>query len=382
MKIGLYVHIPFCHSKCYYCDFLSFPKREKEEEYITALIAEIANYGKDFAGVHTIKSLFIGGGTPTVLSPFLLDKLCEALRKHFILEEDVEWTIEANPGTILEEHAHVFKKHGVNRVSLGLQAAQNNLLKSIGRIHTYEEWEQSIERLKKVGITNLNTDIMFSLPDQTLENWKETLQKVVNLGLPHLSAYSLIIEDGTVFGDRYEQGTLKEVEEELDRSFYEYVKGYLKEKGYHQYELSNWSKAGYECEHNKVYWNCEPYLGIGLGAHSYMMHERFSNTTDFKDYLAAQGDTNKIMVAREKITKKMAMEEFMFLGLRLCVGISTQEFQQRFKYSIFDIYGKQLDEWMKKGLLVHNNDRLYLTEQGKDISNQIFASFLLDEEVE
>nr|WP_307990172.1 radical SAM family heme chaperone HemW [uncultured Niameybacter sp.] len=377
MKIGLYVHIPFCHSKCYYCDFLSFPNKGKEEEYVEALIDEIKSYGKALKGVHTVKSLFIGGGTPTVLSPFLLDQLCEALRTHFQLEEDVEWTIEANPGTIQEEHALVFKKHGVNRVSLGLQAAQNGLLKSIGRIHTYEEWEESIRVLRKVGITNLNTDIMFSLPGQTLEDWKDTLARMKKLDLPHLSAYSLIIEEGTVFGDRYKEGLMKETEEELDRDFYEYVKTYLKEAGYHQYELSNWSKEGYECEHNKVYWNCEPYLGIGLGSHSYMNDIRFHNTTDFNTYLEAKGEIDKLVVEKEEITTKMAMEEFMFLGLRMCIGISINEFEKRFNTSIYEIYGKQIEEWINKEMMVHNNERLYLTEQGKDVSNQIFASFLL-----
>ncbi|MEF9959025.1 MAG: radical SAM family heme chaperone HemW [Niameybacter sp.] len=382
MKIGLYVHIPFCHSKCYYCDFLSFPKREKEEEYVNTLIAEIANYGKKFMGVHTVKSLFIGGGTPTVLSPFLLDRLCEALRTHFVFEADIEWTIEANPGTILEEHTEIFKKHGVNRVSLGLQAAQNHLLKDIGRIHTYEEWVQSIERLRRVGITNLNTDIMFSLPGQTLLEWQGTLKKMVEMNLPHLSAYSLIIEEGTAFGDRYEQGIMKETEEALDRNFYEYVKAYLKEEGYVQYELSNWSKPGFECEHNKVYWNCEPYLGLGLGAHSYMDQKRFHNTTDFLAYLETDGNIEEIVVETETISTKMAMEEFMFLGLRLCEGISIADFEQRFGCNLFEVYGKQIEKWMDQGMIVHNRDKIYLSEVGKDVSNQIFTTFLLDEGME
>lgn len=378
MKIGLYVHIPFCHSKCYYCDFLSFPNKGKEEIYVEALVKEIENYGKMIRGVHTISSLFIGGGTPTVLSPFLLDKVCKAIWLNFEIEEDAEWTIESNPGTILKEHVESFKRNGVNRVSLGLQAVQDEKLKQIGRIHVFEDWEKSIALLRAHGLTNINTDIMFALPGQTLEEWEETIETMIAFKLPHLSAYSLIIEEDTVFGKRYEEGRLQVIDEEVDRKMYERVKVLLKEAGYSQYEISNWSKEGFECRHNELYWECGYYLGIGLGAHGYIEEVRYHNTTFFEDYIQAEGNLSQLVVEREAITTKIAMEEFMFLGLRMLKGISIQRFHDKFGQSIFEIYEQPIEKWMKEGILVQNKDRLFLSDQGINLSNQVFVSFLLD----
>ncbi len=257
MKIGLYVHIPFCHSKCYYCDFLSFPNKGQEEIYVDALVKEIQHYGLKVRGLHTIGSLFIGGGTPTVLPPFLLDRVLEAIRLNFDIEEDAEWTVESNPGTILEEHVESFKKNGVNRVSLGLQAVQNHQLKQIGRIHIFEDWKRSIMLLRNHGMTNINTDIMFALPNQTMEEWQDTVETMIAYELPHISAYSLIIEEGTVFGKKYEEGTLKTIDEETDRQMYTFVKERLKEAGYTQYEISNWAKDGLNCRHNELTGNVD-----------------------------------------------------------------------------------------------------------------------------
>lgn len=378
MKIGLYVHIPFCHSKCYYCDFLSFPNKGEEEVYVKALIKEIEHYGKRSRGVHTISSLFIGGGTPTVLSPFLLDEVCKAIRLNFDIEEDAEWTVEANPGTILKEHVESFKRNGINRVSLGLQAVQDEKLKAIGRIHVFEDWKRSINLLRDQDITNINTDIMFALPGQTLEEWEETIQTMIDFDLPHISAYSLIIEEGTVFGNRYKAGTLKSMDEELDRQMYECVKERLKVAGYEQYEISNWCKEGLECKHNVLYWESGSYLGIGIGSHGYMDGKRYHNTTSFKEYIEDAGDIEKLVVESEEITEKNAMEEFMFLGFRMLKGISIKAFYKRFGKSVFDVYGETLEKWMKDGIIVHNNDRLFLSDKGIDLSNQVFVSFLID----
>ena len=378
MKIGLYVHIPFCHSKCYYCDFLSFPNKGQEEVYVDALIKEIEHYGLKVRGQYTIGSLFIGGGTPTVLSPFLLDRVLEAIRLNFDLEEDAEWTVESNPGTILKEHVESFKKHGVNRVSLGLQAVQNHQLKQIGRIHVFEDWKRSINLLRSEGMTNINTDIMFALPHQTLEEWKETVETMIAYELPHLSAYSLIIEEGTVFGKRYEEGTLHVIDEETDRQMYDFVKRRLKEAGYTQYEISNWAKNGLNCKHNELYWECGFYLGLGLGAHGYMEGVRYHNTVVFNDYLQAQGDPRQLVTEREEISIKNAMEEYMFLGLRMMTGVGTQAFYEKFKVSIFEVYKEPIEKWIKEGILIHNNGRLFLSEKGIDLANQVFISFLLD----
>ncbi|MHC1747527.1 MAG: radical SAM family heme chaperone HemW [Cellulosilyticaceae bacterium] len=374
MKIGLYVHIPFCHSKCHYCDFLSFTNEGLEESYTDALVKELEHYGEKLKNKHTIKSIFIGGGTPTVLPPFLLDRICSAITRCFRLEKDVEWTIEANPGTIKEAHVAVFKRYPVNRISLGLQASQEHLLKKIGRIHTFKEWEESIRLLKEGGIENINTDLMFALPGQTLEDWKKTLEVVTMYDIQHISAYALIIEEGTRFGDLYEEGKLEEVDEDLDRNMYYYAKEFLKQRGYEHYELSNWSKPNLDCKHNVLYWRREPYIGVGLGSHSFFENTRFSNETNLRRYIATE--TSDIVVEREVLTKQIAMEEFMFLGLRMLEGVSYSEFENIFGKSLIDVYGCQIQEWIKQKALVQNKDRIYLTDYGLDIANQVFASFI------
>ncbi|MGL4800542.1 MAG: radical SAM family heme chaperone HemW [Cellulosilyticaceae bacterium] len=376
MKIGLYVHIPFCKSKCYYCDFLSFPKMDQTEAYVEALVKELANYGKTIAGAHTISSIFIGGGTPTVLSPFLLQKLCVAIKESFVLEENYEWTIEANPGTVTKDHAEVMVKSGVNRVSIGLQACQNTLLKSIGRIHQKEDWEKTLVILREAGMTNINTDLMFGLPNQSVADWKETLQEAVAKEIPHLSAYSLIIEEGTTFFERYENNELVLPTEDEEREMYSYVKSYLKDHGYEQYEISNWAKKEKRCKHNILYWQQESYIGAGLGAHSYMEGVRYHNTTDMAAYLKSEGDVDLLVVEKELITERMAMEEFMFLGLRMMEGVKGKDFAARFGCDMFEIYGDTLDKWIKEKILAYANDSLYLTERGVELSNQVFASFL------
>lgn len=376
MKIGLYVHIPFCKSKCYYCDFLSFPKLDQVEAYMEALMKELAYYGQQINGVHTIGSIFIGGGTPTVLSPFLIQRLCQKIKEHFVLEEGYEWTIEANPGTVTKEHVEAFIEGGINRVSIGLQACQNTLLKQIGRIHQKEDWEKTITLLKAGGITNINTDLMFGLPGQKFEEWQETLEEVVKKEIPHLSAYGLIIEEGTLFYERYEKGELDLPEDEFERAMYDYTKTYLSTHGYEQYEISNWAKKGYNCKHNCLYWQQQWYIGVGLGAHSYMNQVRYHNTTCMETYISAQGDGRQLVREEELINEKMAMEECMFLGLRMTKGIDVDIFNKKFGKDIFEIYGETLDKWIKENILAYHKGRIYLTERGIEISNQVFASFL------
>ena len=239
MQIGLYFHIPFCASKCYYCDFLSFAKKEEQAHYIEALIKEIEKTSEGLPEDLTIKSIFIGGGTPTVLPPFLLDQLMQAITSHFKLEPYCEWTIEANPGTIEEDKLKVLSKYPITRISLGLQSTHDDLLKRIGRQHTFKDWEESIALIKKHTNWAINTDLMFALPGQSLEDFKQSLEKVADYQLEHLSVYALIIEEGTHFGNLYDAGKLQEVPEELDRQMYHLAQAYLKEKGYEQYEISN-----------------------------------------------------------------------------------------------------------------------------------------------
>lgn len=376
MQIGLYFHIPFCASKCYYCDFLSLPRSKEQESYIEALIMEIEKTSKSLPSDTRIKSIFIGGGTPTVLPPFLLEQLMMAITKHFKLEPYCEWTIEANPGTLDEAKMEVLKKYPITRISLGLQSTHDALLKLIGRIHTFKEWEESIRLIRKHTKWQINTDLMFALPEQTLEEFKETLETVVTYDLEHISIYALIIEEGTQFGEWYEKGQLQEVSEELDREMYHMAQTFLREKGYEQYEISNWSKPGKKCQHNIVYWRCEPYLGLGLGAHSLYEGKRYYNEEDIKRYIDCQGDINKIRYEEEQITDKMAMEEYVFLGLRLLEGIDENRFEEKFGKAIWTVYPEPLQKWIRLGLLIHKDNRIYLSDYGLDVCNEIFSSFL------
>lgn len=376
MQIGLYFHIPFCASKCYYCDFLSFPKQKEQERYIEALIQEIEKTSESLPLDLSIKSIFIGGGTPTVLPPFLLERLMEAIVTHFKLEPSCEWTIEANPGTIELEKIEVLNQYPITRISLGLQSTHDDLLKAIGRKHRFKDWVESINLIRKHTDWQINTDLMFALPGQSFEAFKETLETVCTYGLEHLSVYALIIEEGTAFGNLYEQGKLQEVPEELDRKMYHFAQSYLAQQGYVQYEISNWSKKGCTCKHNLVYWQCEPYIGMGLGAHSLYEGKRFYNEEKLEAYITAEGDLSKLRYEEEVLTRKAAMEEYLFLGLRLIEGIDEMDFEARFGQTIWEVYPEQLKKWMHQGVLVHENKRFYLNQYGLDVCNEVFASFV------
>ncbi|MDF2877136.1 MAG: oxygen-independent coproporphyrinogen oxidase, partial [Clostridia bacterium] len=328
MKIGLYIHIPFCFSKCHYCDFLSFPKPALHTAYTEALILEIKNYAKVLSPFYTVKSIFMGGGTPTMLPPLLLDRICKTVVDSFQLEHEAEWTIEANPGTISRDIVKVIKAYPINRISLGLQSTHNRLLEAIGRRHTFEDWEKSIEILRQETSCAINTDLMFAIPSQTTLEFEQTLQQVGKYQLDHLSVYGLILEEGTRFWELYEQGRLEVVDELTDREMYHYAKGYLKTIGYKQYELSNWAREGKVCKHNILYWQSEAYIGVGLGAHSFLNHTRYHNEIDIHHYVKMNGALNLLKQEQEHITQKMAMEEFMFLGLRMTQGISLKRFKE------------------------------------------------------
>lgn len=378
MKRGLYVHIPFCQSKCHYCDFLSFSQNHDMEAYSQGLQKEIISYGKLYDGLHTIASIFIGGGTPTALPPFLLEKVCETIVNVFELEEDVEWTIEANPGTLTKGHIEVIKKFPINRISLGLQSCESHLLRRMGRIHTKKDWEETVEALQSAGITNINTDLMFGLPNQTLEDLKQTLEEVTKKDIKHLSVYTLIVEEGTPFYSAYEKGQLALPSEEEERKMYTYIKNYLKQKGYTQYEVSNWAKEGYACKHNCSYWTLDEYIGVGLGAHSFVEGIRYENTSEMATYIEAHGNLQKIISDKQPLSEKNRMEEFMFLGLRMTKGINVNVFKRKFGQDLFEIYGDVVTRWIKEKLLVHDKDNIFFTEQGIEVSNQILATFLLD----
>jgi oxygen-independent coproporphyrinogen-3 oxidase len=376
MKIGLYIHIPFCFSKCYYCDFLSFSKPELQASYCEVLIEEIKSYARRLGRDYTIKSIFIGGGTPTVLPPLLLDKICYAIAANFQLEADAEWTIEANPGTITKDTIQVIKTYPINRISLGLQSTHNRLLKLIGRMHTFEDWEKSFFLLKENTLCDISSDIMFALPTQTMQDFKDTLKVLSHYPLDHLSMYALIIEEGTKFWDLYEASKLSLVDEVTDRKMYHYAKDYLEDIGYKQYEISNWAKEHKKCKHNILYWERGEYVGLGLGAHSFFQGIRYHNEDNIQNYLKSRGQLDLLKQEEERITKEMAMQEFMFLGLRMTDGISMKTFYETFKIDLFDVYKTQLDKWIKHHILVKNNDSIFLSDYGMDVCNEVFSSFL------
>ena len=375
MNIGLYIHIPFCVSKCYYCDFLSFAKSEDKEAYINTLVKEIESYGKMLGEDYTVTSLFIGGGTPTTLPPFLLDKILSALTKNFELAKEAEWTIEANPGTITKDTIQVINTYPVNRISLGLQSTHNRLLKLIGRGHTFAEWEKSYALLKEHTVCDLSADLMFALPTQTFQEFQETLRHISHYALDHLSLYALIVEEGTKFWKAYEAGKLAVCDEITDRKMYHYAKDFLKSEGYEQYEISNWAKPQKACRHNSLYWKRGEYIGMGLGAHSFFKEKRFSNEEKIESYIQSQGNPSAHR-QEEVITKEMAMQEFMFLGLRMTKGISIKTFYDTFNRHLFEVYKDPLDKWIKHQILVKDKDSLFLSDYGLDVCNEVFSSFL------
>lgn len=380
--LSLYVHIPFCVQKCLYCDFLSTSaSNESKDAYVNALIKEIDIWKEEIHSKYQVNTIFIGGGTPTCLSPYQLHSIGTKLQEICSLQKmpPIEFTIEANPGTITESHIQIMKEIGVNRVSLGLQSAQNNELKRLGRIHTYEDFVDSYELLRIHGFNNINIDLMADIPEQTLDSYHSTLEQVLSLEPEHISSYSLIVEEGTPFYQMQEEGKLFIPDEDTDRKMYELTCELLREKGYVRYEISNYAKPARECRHNLTYWQMGEYLGIGLGASSYLGGYRFSNEQRMSEYLKSYRGKDKELY--HKLSKREEMEEFVFLGLRMMKGISLSEYKRRFGVDFQDVYQDIVDSLIKKCLLAEsrNHDRIYLTNRGIDVSNVVLAEFLLDE---
>lgn len=380
----IYIHIPFCIKKCEYCDFLSFPYEEKKKnDYLGTLLNEIKNH--DWAQKHiSVPSIFFGGGTPSLLSGEEITVIMEAIRANYQLTSSCEITVECNPGTVDLDKLITYQKAGVNRISFGLQSANNVELKHLGRIHNYKDFLESYHWAREAGYTNINIDLMSALPGQTNESYKKTLKEVCALEPEHISAYSLIIEEGTAFYEKYGQDEQKREkgekpdslpDEDSERMMYETTFNYLKMKGYQRYEISNYAKVGYECRHNKGYWTGENYIGFGLGASSLLEKSRFKNSEIMEEY------KNKQARQEQKLTKKDQMEEFMFLGLRLSKGIDTFDFQARFQINIQQIYGKVLKKMEKEGMINVNQNLVMLTNRGVDLSNYVCSEFLLEDEI-
>lgn len=372
--VALYIHIPFCKNKCFYCDFPSFSGKESlMMDYAEALSREIDNTCQD----KLISTIFIGGGTPTYLCIEGWKIIAESIKKLNFVKENFEFTVEGNPNSFKEKQLKIFKEIGVNRVSMGLQAVQDCHLKSIGRIHTLEDFKKSYAMLREAGFNNINVDLMFGLPNQTLDQWMESLRQVVKLKPEHLSCYSLIIEEGTKFYNLYESDSLILPNEDVERDMYAGALEFLKENGYHQYEISNFAKEGLECRHNKIYWKLENYIGCGSSSHSYLDGIRYKNESKIEKYIVNMKNRNSAVVEKYKNSIKDDMEEFIFLGLRLIEGLSIEEFQRRFRISIFEKYEAVIEKYVKIGLLKLENGRLSLTSKGIELSNQVMSDFIL-----
>ena len=382
--LEIYIHIPFCVKKCAYCDFLSAPSTEEERErYVNLLCEEIAASSVR-AKEYEVVTVFFGGGTPSILKGEQIERILKVLRERFAIAENAEITLEMNPGTVTGEKLEIYKRAGINRLSIGLQSVHNEELKMLGRIHTYEEFLESYHMAREVGFDNMNVDLISAIPGQTVESWKRTLSTILELQPEHISAYSLILEPGTPFYELYakENDKVERLmpDEEEERQMYRQTKVMLKEAGYERYEISNYSRPGYECRHNLGYWNRVPYLGFGIGAASLVPQEmsvkgkmcRYSNPDNIEEYQKCFLDKFK----GEPLEREDEMEEFMFLGLRKTSGVLKGQFRSCFQTGIEEVYGGQLEKLKNFRLIEENEERIWLTERGIDVSNMVFVEFM------
>lgn len=401
-ELELYIHIPFCVRKCKYCDFLSFASDNRTQQvYMEALGREIAYYGP-LMQAYEVTSIYIGGGTPSWLDLDLILRLLEQLWKHFRIRSDAEVSMECNPGTASKEKLYLCRINGINRLSIGLQSTEAEELQVLGRIHTYEQFLKTFQMARENGFKNINIDLMSGLPGQTVESYAKSLNRVARLKPEHISAYSLIVEEGTPFYDWYAKDVQRQQEglkpehlpseEELCQML-ALTNTYLEKERYHRYEISNFARKGYECKHNVGYWTRAEYLGLGLGAASLVGNARFSNTRDLKQYILETGQMRPkafvdeagvracaegtcLHIEGTALTRQEQMEEFMFLGLRQTKGVSREEFQACFETSMEAVYGDVIRQLMAQGLMESCEGWVRLTEQGLDVSNYAMAQFL------
>lgn len=374
--LELYIHIPFCIRKCNYCDFLSFPETESRiAQYCHALKEEIKRTGDQAEGIG-VRSVFIGGGTPSILEAEQITEIMTCIRNNFSIEKNAEITIESNPGTLNAEKLNCYHELGINRLSIGLQSTDDDCLRRLGRIHTFQEFEKNYEQARKSGFQNINIDLMSGLPGQSLRGYEDTLNRVTELKPEHISSYSLIIEEGTPF---YKSDSVLQQlpDEDTERKMYERTKEILAQQGYERYEISNYARQGRECIHNLGYWEQVPYLGMGLGASSFYNGARFSNERNFRKYLSTpylpfEHREDYVQVSREE-----QMEDTMIFGLRKMKGISVSEFEREFGTPIWEMYGSVIERYSNLGLLIQEGDVLRLTDAGIDVSNRIFEDFIL-----
>ncbi len=378
MSVGLYIHVPFCLRKCLYCDFTSYPRQEEQVQlYLQNLSAEMVLYGDLLDARHkSIKTIFVGGGTPTCLRPEYLAGILEQVGKVFSIEQGAEITTEANPGTVNLLALKELRAVGFNRLSLGVQSTHRELLRLIGRIHTFSEARQAVTEARIAGFENINLDLIFGLPTQTAAQWRQSLHEIMALQPEHISCYGLQLEENTPLTKAVEQGQLKPCPEEEELAMYQMARQLLGENGYQHYEISNFAQAGYQCRHNLLYWQNQAYLGLGPAAHSYLNQSRWGNVEGIEEYASLVKQGQRPVAEKTTLTIKEQMEETVFLGLRMLEGVNVESFQQRFGKSLQEIFGKQVSSLTAKGLLEQSFGHLKLTEKALPLANQVFAEFV------
>lgn len=378
MKLGLYVHIPFCHQKCLYCDFPSYANLTAlYQAYTAALCKEIYTQGGILSQETVVDTVYLGGGTPTILPEPLLLEIIQAVRDSFSFSPDMEFTIEVNPGTAGGEKLAALYQAGVNRISFGVQSFEDHLLKKIGRMHTAKEAKDAIYLAKSVGFENISLDLMYGLPTQTLGEVKNSLDEALALDITHISVYGLKVEEDTPFDALQRAGKLALPDADLEAAMYDEIMQMLPAKGYERYEISNFAKIGFESRHNLKYWQNQPYVGLGAAAHSYLESRRYANTVDVKQYIAFLKEDKTPVTEMQELKREHIIEEFCFLALRTKRGISIPLFNEKFNCNFFSIYGHSIDNLKMKGLLTGDETNIYLTELGMKYGNQVFYAFLL-----
>ena len=393
--LSIYVHIPFCKHKCMYCDFLSFDGETstKKIEYINALMSEIRMY-KPYADRYIVKTIYIGGGTPSFLDEAMIGNVLSTIKHIFKIDRFPEITIEVNPGTIKYTDLIAYREYGINRLSIGLQSADDEILRLLGRIHNYDEFVEGFEAARRAGFENISVDAMSSLPGQDMHTMVDTLTRITELSPEHISVYSLQVEDGTKLKDR--EDLLNMIpDEDTDRNMYYMTKKVLKAAGYNRYEISNYSKPGFESRHNMVYWTGGQYIGLGIGAASYFKGERFNNIKNLDNYIEIcedireelTKDTDRIRlydsataILRENVQTiflESRIEEYMFLGLRMIKGIKRKDFSEKFNRDVFELYGDIINKYVDQGYMYADENVVALTDKGIDVSNYILSDFML-----
>ena len=386
-EIGLYIHIPFCKSKCYYCDFFSFSGKEKiQEKYVQCLEKEIKHYATENNILHEhglekkylIKTIYIGGGTPSILDEIYIANIMRTIKHNFKVDDDAEITIEVNPGTITKEKLKTYIDIGINRLSIGLQAMQDEILKKIGRIHTYSEFEDTFRSARQVGFKNINVDLMIGLPAQRIGDVEKSLKSVLSFKPEHLSIYSLILEEGTELFEKVQSHEIEMISDALEREMYWKVRNILEKYNYVQYEISNYARPGFESKHNMDCWSQKEYIGIGAAASSFLDNARYSNIHSIEDYISniENGNYNRNLILEETLNYESKMKEYMMLGLRKIEGVSITDFEKKFNQNPIIKYCKDLEELNKNGLISVIDDTIQLTSKGIDFANLVWQHFV------